>query len=198
MGMETLRKACAISAAVGLALAGSPAFSWAATDTTPLTLTATITAVADTEAQRDTNSVSRGTSTQVLFDRYDHLDPGVTSPNPGFMYAPYRSETGKNWHILSVIANGATYTLTADVGHTAVGSTFMDVIMDVFCGGFFPSDGGPVVSGTASSDWELLDTFSRTKSGTFVGTAPMNYRLRVSGIAAGSYSGSITYTLTTT
>ena len=194
--MNALRTASATGLAVVLALIGTPVRSWAASNTTaPLSVSATVDTHADISVVRDGNSVSRGTITSLLFDRLDLSDPGVTNPNASFMYAPYRSEVGKNWHVLNLFANGATTSLSADVAGSISG-TLASTLLDVFFGGFFPEAGGGPLQ--ASTDWELLDAFSRTL-GVFSGVSSLNYRLRVAGVPASTtpYTGvSITYTFT--
>ena len=166
----------------------------AATATAQTSVTASVAPRTELTLTRDTNSVTRGTTTQVVFDRYDDKD-GQADGNAQFMYAPYRSETGKNWHLVDMLANGSSMTLTADVTGTA-GTVPLASIMDAFFGGFYGSDGS--FSGGTSGAWELLDTFSRTLNKPFDGIAPMNYRLRLAGVpaSAAAYTGQVTYTLT--
>ena len=194
--MNTLRAASAAVLAVALALIGAPARSWAATNTVGATVSATVDTVATIAAARDSNSVTRFSATQVVFDRLDLSDPGVTGPNANFMYAPYRSEVGKNWHVLNLVANGTTTSLSADVGGSIL-TVQASTLMDVFFGGFFRETGGSGLQ--PSSNWELLDTFSRTLDGAFSGVSSFNYRLRVAGVPASTtpYTGiSVTYTFT--
>ena len=161
---------------------------------------ATVTAIVPLRAElsliRDLNSVARGAVGSVLFDKYDDKDV-TTGGSPIHMYAPYRSETGKNWHLTQIVANGTTMTLAADVTGTA-GATPLASIIDTFFGGFFRSDGSS--AGGASGDWELLDTFTRTLNEPFAGTCPFSYRLRLLGVPASatSYTGQITFTLSST
>lgn len=194
---ETVTK-CLISVVIlSLSLVGSPGSLWALTSTANVTLSAAVPSRASVTLARDVNSVTRFSASQVVFDRVDDQDPGVTNPNPGFMYAPYRSETGKNWHLASILANGTSLTLTASVSGT-VGSTPLANVLSVFCGGFFAAGASTPVAGTVSPDWEPLSGFTRTLSQPFTGTVPFNYRLSIAGAPAGTYAGSITYTLTTT
>lgn len=159
------------------------------------TVTANIAAVEDLALVRDANSVTRGSATNILFNLVDSDDPGVTDGSPFFMYAPYRGETGQNWHLLDIGSNGSSFTLTADVTGTA-GSQPLSSILDVFFGGLFADNGDN--KGGASGDWELLDTFTRQLNEPFFGIAPLNYRLRIGAVPAGDYTGTVTYTLTTT
>lgn len=165
---------------------------WAAQDTATASVSATLPLRATLELTRDDNSVTRGSATTIRFDRVDDADVGVENPNPLFMYAPYRSEEGKNWHLADIVATGSSMTLTANVTGTAGGVNLSD-IMDVFMGGFFHlNESG---KGGKSTDWELLDTFERTLNEPFIGIAPFNYRLRIEQAPAGTYSGVVTYTL---
>src|SRR3989338_4955308 len=170
-----------------------------ATPAPPVTadVSASVTVRAELSLIRDVNSVtSRGSATVVVFNKYDDVDmPGTGSPI--HMYAPYRSESGKNWHLASIVANGSSMTLAATVtGDT--GSTQLSSIMDVFFGGFFRIDGSS--AGGGSGDWELLNTFTRTLTEPFAGSAPFNYRLRLLGVPgrAAAYTGRITFTLSST
>lgn len=158
-------------------------------------VTANVTLRAELSLVRDVNSVGRGSATSVVFDKFDDKDmPNGSSIH---MYAPYRSESGQNWHLTSIIANGSAMTLSASMTGNA-GQTPMANIMDVFFGGFFRTDGSS--AGGASGDWELLNTFTRTLNEPFAGTAPFNYRLRLLGVPASStsYAGQITFTLSST
>lgn len=165
----------------------------AETDTATVTVTATVPSRVNLAITRAANSSTRGSADQILFDLLDSEDAGVTNPNAGFMYAPYRSEIGKNWHLANIQANGSSMTLTADVTGTA-GPRPLAEVLDTFFGGLFASDGSD--KGGKSSDWELLDTFARTLNEPFSGEAPFNYRLRLAGVPAGTYGGTVTYTLT--
>ena len=191
--MNVLRKAGGLAGAFALVV--SPTIAWAASATTipTITVTATIATTASISTDRDGNSDSVGTKDSILFDRLD-INDGQVDGNPDFMYAPYRSKVGKNYHILRMFGNGGTTSLTAAVTGS-VGAVALNTLLDVFCGGYFPNAGGGPVGGTPSLDWELLQTFSRS-TGPFFGIAPMNYRLRVAGVASGSYAGTVTYTLT--
>lgn len=184
------RMLIASGVAAGSVMGSLPA--WGATSAATATTSATVTQRADITLARDSGSVSRGSASQILFDRYDDQD--VTDGSGSFMYAPYRSETGGNWHVAKMFANGASMSLSADVSGT-IGSDPLANRLSLFCGGFFPSSGGGAVSGTASSDWESTDSFSRTLNQSFVGTAPFNYRLDVQGVPSGAYTGTVTYTL---
>ena len=69
-------------------------------------------------------------------------------------------------------------------------------------GGSGESDGGSADcdAGGGSGDWELLNTFTRTLTEPFAGSAPFNYRLRLLGVPgrAAAYTGRITFTLSST
>ena len=194
---EWLRRLlCGGVAGLGIALSLGSDDLWAATATASASVFANVATRTVMTLDRDDNSVkTRGSATQVLFDRYDDQDPGVVEPNAGFMYAPYRSETGKNWHLAQILANGSSMTLTAGVTGTA-GSTPIADVLFVFTGGFFEPGGSTPIAGTKSIDWERLSTFTRTLNRPFIGTAPFNYRLSVSGIPGGTYAGNVTFTLT--
>lgn len=165
---------------------------WAATTTATSSVTASIPARAELTVTRDTNSVTRGSASDIVFDRYDDQD-GQPDGNANFMYAPYRSETGKNWHIAKIVSNGSTMTLSADVSGTIGGAPAASVL-EVFFGGLFHSNGSD--KGGKSGDWENLDTFTRTLNESFNGVGPFNYRLKASDVSSGSYAAQITYTLT--
>ncbi len=169
---------------------------WAATTTATVTVSANIPSRAELKLERDPNSVARFAASQLVFDRVDDQDPGVAGPNANFMYAPYRSETGKNWHVVRILSNASRLTLTASVTGSAGGGSLAD-ILNVFSGGFFAEGSSSPLSGTKSGDWEPLNGFTRNVEQAFTGTVPMNYRLDIAGIGAGTYSGNITYTLTT-
>ncbi|MBI2093652.1 MAG: hypothetical protein HYT88_02900 [Candidatus Omnitrophica bacterium] len=201
--MSTSKMAIGMALATAVGLTATPAV-WAATSTTTANVTATVTTRATATLKRDTNSATRGTATSIVFDRFDDQDPGVTSPNGGFMYAPYRSETNKNWHIIDILANGTSMTLTASVTGTA-GTTPLSSILRAWCGGFFTPGATTPLPGTATvddgnvatDDWQQLSTFSRTLNQPFTGTVPMNYRLSISGVSGSAtpYTGNVTYTL---
>lgn len=175
-------------------LAWSPASAWAATSTATTTVSASVTARASLALTRDANSVTRFSASQLTFDRYDDQD-GQTNGSSGFMYAPYRSETGKNWHVTDMIANGSTMTLSATATGT-VGSRPLADVLKLWCGGFFAAGVTTPLGGTASTAWESANGFTRTVNQTFTGTAPFSYQLDVSGTTSGTYSGSVTFTLT--
>ena len=167
------------------------ASAWALSDTASVTVSADLPQRAEVDMIRDINSVGRGSTQTVLFDKTDDKDQ--TTGDSNFMYAPYRSETGKNWHLAQIVSNGKKMTLTSSVTGTVAGTTELKDILDVFFGGFFESDGNS--KGGKSGDWELLNTFKRELQEPFTGSAPFNYRLRLKGVPTGTYSGSITYTL---
>ena len=199
--MNRLRKGVLASLVVGMIVVSWPSVpSWALTDTVDVGVSAVMPLRTEISMIRDVNSVSRGSVGTVLFDRYDD-DPvavgGKPNPNSLFMYAPYRVEDGKNWHLASIIANGSTMTLTASVTGSA-GATPLADILDVFCGGFFEPFLPPNDKGGKSGDWELLDTFERSYTEPITATVPFNYRLRLRGVVAGTHSGTITYTLVST
>lgn len=165
---------------------------WAATSTAAATVNATVPARATLALVTDINSVAVSAGT-VKFDKYDDVD--IPGGSPSFMYAPYRSLVGKNWHLASMVANGTSLTLTAAVSGT-VGPKNLADVLSVFFGGF--CDGNGDCSAGKSTTWEQLSTFSRTKTGAYAGSAPLNYRLDVSGVPSSStpFTGSVTYTLT--
>ena len=179
--------------AAALAMSGGALPAWAAT--AGCTVSMTVLTRAEITLVRDANSVSRGTASTLVFDTYDDVD--TTGGSSTTMYSPKRTaEAGKNWHMVSVIGNGSTTTLSAAVTGTVGASTPLKDRLDCFFGGFFrASDGGS--EGGGSGAWESMDGFSRSL-GSFSGTGPFNYRLRLDSIPAGSYSGSITFTLTST
>lgn len=190
-----------------LLLAGlvvSPNVSWAATATA--TVSATVVPQASITLARDTNSVTRGSTGQILFDRRDDLDPNAPAPrSAGYMYAPYRSETLKNWHVASIIANGSSIILTASVSGTAGTKSLADILR-VWCGGFYTPGASTPLQGTATNDdgnpltddWEYLSGFTRTLAQPFTGTVPFNYRLDIVDVvgSTAAYTGSVTFTLT--
>ena len=194
--MMRVRGGCLMGLAVSVATAGMATRAWALTDTETVGVSAVMPLRAELNIIRDANSSTRGSPGTVLFDRYDDKD-NQPDGNALFMYAPYRSEAGKNWHLLSIIANGSSMTLTADVTGAA-GTTPLANILDVFTGGFFEPFPPPNFKGGASTDWELLDTFERVFNEPLTATAPMNYRLRLRGVVGGTHSGTITFTLVST
>lgn len=162
--------------------------------TVPLTLDAEIPVTTTASVDRDAGSVTRGTPATILFDRLDSADPGVSGPSATTLYAPYRSEVGKNWHVLKLFGNTATTSLTTTVTGTISGIAAATRVF-TFCGGLFPEAGG-VVSGTPSTAWETLHGFTRSV-GPFLGSSSFNYKLDATGMVAGSYAGvTVTYTLT--
>ena len=193
MGMPSVRTVVGC----GILLVAAATRSWAAnTVTAGATVLATVPSIATMTLQRDPNSVTRFSAGEVVFDRLDSQDPGVTNPDPNLMYAPYRSEVGKNWHVVRIQSTDPTLSLTASVTGT-VGSTPLASIMNVFSGGFFATGASSPLSGTASTTWETLNGFKRPVNQTFDGIVPMSYQLNVAGISAGTYNGNVTYTLTT-
>ncbi len=182
-----------LSLAIIFALNASPV--WAATSTANATVSAQVPLRAELTLTRDTNSDTVGSPTQIIFQTPDDKDSGVAQPNANFMYAPIRSKTGKNYHLASIIANGSSMTLTADVTGTAGGKQ-LSQILSTFCGGFFTTGSSQPVAGTKSNDWEPLDTFQRSLNQPFSGIVPFNYRLDISTVGAGTYSGTVTFTLT--
>lgn len=199
--MNVLKKAWAVGIAGALLLVVSPALSWASTAFVDVPVSVTIPITATLKVERDGTSSLRGAvnGTNILFDKLDSND-GQPDGNADFMYAPYRSEVNKNWHILRIFGNGANTSLTSTVSGT-VGGVQLNTLLSVFCGGYFPVTGGGPLPGTRSPDaWELLATFNRN-TGPFQGVASMNYQLNVQGVAAGPsviVGGAVTYTLTST
>lgn len=190
--MKCLKTALVIVALLALV----PVASFAAQATASATVTAQVPVATRLQLIRDANSVTRGSTTNILFDRLDGADPGVTNPNYGYMYAPYRSETGKNWHLTDMVANGSTMSLSVAVTGT-VGGQPLASILHLWCGGFFEPGASQPISGTASTEWDYANGWQRSLSRPFIGTAPFNYRLTVTGVPGGqTYTGSVTFTLT--
>jgi len=190
--MKILKATVLIMAVLALV----PVASYAASATASATVTAQVPVATRVSLVRDANSVTRGSATNILIDRLDGNDPGVTNPNFGFMYAPYRSETGKNWHVADMVANGASMSLSISVTGS-VGSTPLSSLLKLWCGGFYTPGATTPISGTASTDWEFANGWQRSLARPFIGTAPFNYRLDVSSVPGGqTYTGSVTFTLT--
>ena len=170
----------------------------AATQQAAATVSATVPSRSDVALARDASSVTRGSPSQLVFDRYDDQD-GQSDGNPGFMYAPYRSETSKNWHIARIAANGSSLTLTVTTTGT-IGSSPIADRLKIFCGGFFAAGATDPIAGTKTPEntWDSLagSGFSRSLSQSFNGTVPFSYQLNVSGISSGTYAGTVTFTLT--
>jgi hypothetical protein len=184
-----------ITAAMLMLVFGITTAAFAGTSTATATVSATIVSVTSVSLTRDTNSVTRGSTNMIVFDRLDSVDK--VGGDAGSMYAPYRSEENKNWHIANIVANGSTTTLAmATTG--SVGTTPLSSILSVWSGGFFTPGATTPITGTASTVWEFANGWQRSLSQPFTGTVPFNYRLSVGGVSAGVYSGSITVTLTTT
>jgi len=97
--------------------------------------------------------------------------------------------------LVTIASNGSQMTLSASVSGQASGTDLAE-IMDVFTGGFFEADGNP--KGGESTDWELLQGFERQLQEPFFGILPMNYRLRVRTVTAGTFNGTVTFTLVST
>ncbi len=173
----------------------APRAAWAATASASATVRATVLVRAELVLERDSSSSTRGTKSQIVFDTPDDRDQ--TDGDPGLMYAPYRSEINKNWHFAEVVANGTSMQIGASVTGTAAGKNLAD-LMEVFTGGFFPATGpaGTPISGTPSTVWERLDGWQRSLTRSFIGVIPFNYRLKISEIGGGTYSGTVTFTLT--
>ena len=180
----------AMGIVIGGMAAGNIPVVRALTATASTVVTVTMPLRAELDIIRDPNSVTRGAVDEVLFDKIDDQDEQADG-SPDFMYAPYRSEVGKNWHLAQIVANGSTMTLSAAV--VSNGATDVAAILDVFFGGFFESDGNS--KGGASGDWELLNGFTRILNEPFSGTAPFNYRLRIRGVPGGTHTANVTYTL---
>lgn len=175
----------------------SPVSAWAATATAQATVSATVASVCSISITRDISSVTRGSAGTILFDKRDDQDrPG--RGDPAYMYAPYQSETGKNWHVTQIAANGSTMSLSARVAGT-VGTTPLANILQVWCAGFFATGGTGSIPDTPSTNWENANGWNRTLSQAFTGVVPFSYRLNITGIAAGGpYTGTITFTVTST
>lgn len=168
---------------------------FAATSTATATVSATVPSLATVSLSRDTNSVTRGTATQILFDKLDCTD--MAGGDCGFMYAPYRSEQGKNWHIVQIVANGSAMSLGITVTGS-IGTTPLSSILKVWTGGFYTTGSSTYIPGTPSTNWEYANGWQRTLNQAFVGTVPFNYQLNIGSAAAGTYSATVTFTLTTT
>jgi hypothetical protein len=180
--------------ALGLTLASTQAF--AGTSTASASVSATVPSVTTVSLARDTGSATRGSATSIVFDKLDSQDG--TGGDAGLMYAPYRTaETGKNWHIAKVAANGSTLTLAVAVTGS-VGGTPLTSLLKLYCGGFFLTGSSTFIDGTKSADWEFASGWQRTLNQAFIGTVPFNYQLNVSAVGTGSYTGTVTFTLTTT
>ncbi|GEM_PF-7127040 len=177
------------SLGIALAVMVGPLAAWAETTTTTATVTATVPSRASLALATDDNSIATSAAT-VAFNKYD--DEDIAGGSASLMYAPYRSNRGKNWHILRLSANGSSMTLTASASGP-VGSKNLAELLKVWFGGFCNADGD--CSDGKSSDWEKLSTLSRSKSGAYSGVVPLNYQLDVSGVSANTYTGNITYTL---
>lgn len=176
----------------------TPGLSWAATATASATVSATIPSAATIGLVRDDNTVGRSPISQIVFDRVDSADPGVTEPNPGYMYAPYRSEGGLNWHVAEIAANGSTLTLSVSVSG-AVGQTQLSSVLKLWSGGFFEPSKAVPITGTASTVWESAEGWQRQLSRPFIGTVPFVYQLNIAGLPSGGpFTGTITFTLVTT
>lgn len=184
------------TAVMAILLALIPAVSYAATATATTSVSATVPSVTTISLIRDTNSTQRGSATQILFDRRDDQD--MPGGNAGYMYAPYRSETGKNWHVASISTNGSSLILKASVAGT-VGTIPLANILNLWCGGFFSAGSSTPIPGTPSTNWEVANGWQRNLSQPFTGSVPFNYQLNISGVLAGGpYSGTVTFTLTST
>lgn len=169
------------------------------TATAQASVSVTIPATCTLSLGRDTGSSTRGTATQILFDKLDSAD--MPSGDAGLMYAPYRSEGG-NWHVAQVSANGNNISLSIAVTGT-VGSTSLASLLKVWCGGFFKTNSGGIpITGTPSTVWETAGGWSRSLTGqAFTGTVPFNYQLDISSIPSGTYAlptGAVTFTLAST
>ena len=191
--MYTPSKHVLLGTAISLMVAYATPLDAATAPPVVASITANVPVRAELSLIRDANSVTRGSVSSVLFDKYDDKD--MAGGSPLFMYAPYRSDGAKNWHVAQIIGNGATMTLSAAVTGNA-GATPLANIIDTFFGGFFRIDG--TSAGGASADWELLNGFTRTLNEPFAGSAPFNYRLRLFLVPASAtpYTGQITFTLT--
>ncbi len=177
-------------AAVGVALWFSSSVNvFAATVTATATVNATVPAMSNFSLTTDAGSAA----TDPLVINFDTLDStDMTGGSPNFEYAPKRSITGKNWHVANIASN-TPFTLTAQVTGTIGGQPAANVL-SVFCGGLFINGTN---SGWASTNWEPLQGFSRTRTSGASGSASFNYRLDVTGVQPGTSSASVVYTLTT-
>ena len=183
-----------MAAAMLLMLASGPAL---AGTTATASVQAVIPSILTLALIRDANSVTRGTTNQIIFNKLDSVD--TTGGDPGLMYAPYRTtEAGKNWHVAQIAANGLTMKLRVTVSGN-IGTTPLANILKIYCGGFFYSGSDTEITGTKSTDWDFADGWERSLSQPFTGTAPFFYQLNVSTIGSGTFNAAgVTFTLSTT
>lgn len=163
--------------------------AWQATSTATASFSAIVPSTLSLSLAKQTNSACTNPE-QVVFDKLDSND--VASGDPGYMYAPYRSLSGKNWHVAKMTANSSgTLTLKVDATLTGISKDKLKV----WFGGFYNSGSSTAIPGTTSSDWEAIGS-TKSVTGPFVGECPLSYQLYVADVAAGTYSGTITITLT--
>jgi hypothetical protein len=199
-----MRKLCLVTVVAALVLILGQSV-YAATATQTASVSATVTSTCTLSLARDAGSATRGTVSSILFDKTDAVDmPADPNRSATMMYAPYRSETGKNWHFANVSANGASIQLKITATGT-LGAASLSNILKVWCGGFYSSTGAPGVpiTGTASTTWESIGTAGWQRSLTnqpFTGVVPFNYQLDITTVpgSATAYTGTLTYTLTST
>lgn len=173
-----------------LGMVGTP-WVQAATATATATITATIPTVITVALVKDINSGCL-TSSQIAFTTLDAQDmPGGSLTH---MYAPLRSQTGKNCFVVRIDTN-APFQLSTQVSGSS-GSWEAASQMEVWAAGFFADD--TTHKGGASTAWESLVAFKRAVSGGFSGVLPLNFRARIAGVVPGAYTGTVTFTLTTT
>jgi len=192
-----------ITTALALILVLVSTAAWAAVDSISASVSATVASVCDVSLIRDDNSVARGSIAQIVFDKRDDVD--MTGGNAGFMYAPYRSEsvgnTGKNWHVAQIVANGSSSVVLSAAVSGSAGTKQLSDVMKVWCGGFFTPGATTPITGTATSTttgWEWLNGWQRSLSRPFTGTVPFNYQLLIGELPGSTtpYTGSVTFTLT--
>ena len=164
--------------------------AWAATATAVVTISATVPAVSSFAVQKGTNSACP-TPGAVSFTKLDSAD--VTGGSSDFIYAPLRSVQNANCYELAIDSNLGSNTISATVTGTA-GTLPLSGLLSTFWGGCFKSDG--TNAGQASTTWETTQGFTRTYLGGLTGVCSVNHRLTVKGLQPGSYTGTVTWTLT--
>lgn len=183
---------------IALFLCLFPGLSWAAQATAQASVSATIPSLTTIALDRDEKSTGRGSADTIIFDKRDDQDLGSGIGDAGFMYAPYRSEEGFNWHVAEIGANGSSLTLGVNVAG-AIDQIPLSSVLKLWSGGFFRPGESVPISGTASTVWEFADGWQRQLNQPFTGTVPFVYQLNVSGLPSGGpFTGTITFTLTTT
>lgn len=165
--------------------------SWAPTAIATAALSATVSDRFTVALQKDATGSVCSSPAVIVFDKIDGDDVGVDNPDPGYMYAPYRSYVNKNWHVVSIAA-----TKTGDVT-LKVDTTLPPAVknnLKVWFGGFYTS-GSTTPVGTKSTTWDAMGS-TKVVPGPFTGTCPLNYQLKITDLAAQTYTGTITFTIT--